>query len=121
MIRTYKAFALLILIVIVGFFLLKSGFCSGEKPSDSTRTGSEMSLSQKLKTMQEGKAELAKINDELLYWGKKEEELDKERVERLRNGESIEDIKEKLEEARKKIMELKKRQETLADKLSGQE
>jgi hypothetical protein len=118
--RTYKAFALLILIVIVGFFLLKSGLCSGEKPSDETTTEAEMSLTQKLKAMQEGKGELAKINNELLYWGKKEEELDKERLERLRNGESIEDIKEKLEEARKKIMELKRRQETLADKLSGQ-
>jgi hypothetical protein len=118
--RTYKAFTLLILIVIVGFFLLKSGLCSGEKSSDETTTGAEMSLTQKLKTMQEGKAELAKISSELLVWGKKEEELDKERLERLRNGESIEDIKEKLEEVRTKIMELRKKQETLADQLSGQ-
>ncbi len=118
--RTYKAFALIILIVFVSFFLFKGVFCSRENPSDDTNTGTGKSLSQKLKASQEGKAELVQINDELEFWGERLRKLEKERSERMRNGESIEDIKDELEEARKKVAELKKKQESITDRLSGQ-
>ena len=116
--RTYKAFALIILIVFVGFFLFRGVFCSRENPSDKAGTG--MSLSQKLKASQEGKAELVQINEELEFWGRRQRKLEKERSERIRNGESIEDIKDELEEAKKKVTELKKKQESITDRLSGQ-
>jgi hypothetical protein len=118
--RTYKAFALIILIVLGGFFLFKGVFCSREHPTDSTKKGTGMRLSQKLKASQEGKAELVKINDELEFWGRRLRKLEKDRSERIRDGESIEDIKDELAEAKKKVAELKKKQESITDKLSGQ-
>ena len=117
--RTYKAFALIILIVLGGFFLFKGVFCSRENSSDDTKKGTGMSLSQKLKVSQEGKAEMVKINDELEFWERRLRKLEKERSERIGNGESIEDIMDELEEAKKKVMELKKKQESITDRLSG--
>ena len=118
--RTYKAFALIILIVFVGFFLFKGVFCSRENSSDATDTSTRKSLSQKLKASQEGKAGLVQINEELEFWGERQRKLEKERSERMRNGESIEDIEADCEEARKKVAELKKKHESITDRLSGQ-
>ena len=118
--RTYRAFSLIILIVLVGFFLFKGVFCSRQNPTDDTKNGTGMSLSQKLKASQEGKAELVKINDELEFWERRLRKLEKERSERIGNGDPIEDIKDALEETKKKVAELKKKQESLTDRLSGQ-
>jgi hypothetical protein len=118
--RTYKAFTLIILIVFVGFFLFRGVFCSRENSSGDTKKGTGVSLSEKLKASQEGKAELVKINEELEFWERRQRKLEQERSEKIRNGESTEDIEDKLEEARKKVTELKKKQESITDRLSGQ-